>query len=308
MTSQLHTYGPTCLLYEPQREQPTSQDPNIIPPPPPIHSQFFYISPLPIDDPLTPLPTPSGNSAASQAKLPPRPFSVRDNIALEEAWQAHRRKSKESVSESRPHSNSGQGVRSPHERHQERRNGSKDRISALGGQKNGVKTMGAGEDIPPRRLRDEELEHSNLPGKRHSIPIPRRSKSPKHHRTSSPSAEEVESFPDIESTTPRTGRRSTNASVSGSPFIRAPIRHRLKPLFDTRMSSSEPGSASTSPERPTSASRATNIISPENQTLEGDQQSRSRSSSGATKNEPEVSVTVGASRLHQVELPDLQVT
>ena len=310
MTSQLHTYGPTCLLYEPQPEHPASQDPNVISPPPTLCSQFFYISPLPIDDPLTPLPTPSGNSASSQAKFPPRPFSVRDNIALEAAWQDLGRKSMNSVSRSRIHSNSRPcsipRVKNSHQRQQGMGYGCKKRESALGEQNNGSKRAFVDQDILPRSLRDEELDEDNAPRKRHSIPIPRRSKSPKHHRESSPGGKETEGYSDVHSAATRTGRRSRNASVSGSPFIRAPIRHRLKPLFDTRVSSSEPGSTSTSPERPVSASQDVNV-SHEDRLLEGGQRSRPRSSSGATRNAPEVSVTVGASRLHQVELPDLQV-
>ncbi|PGH05108.1 hypothetical protein AJ80_08407 [Polytolypa hystricis UAMH7299] len=88
MSGPVHTYGPTCLLYDPPPENnaPPASDPNIIPGPPKLRPQFFYTSSFPIDDPLTPLPPPSSGSSTSQVKLPPQPFSVRDNIALEEAW------------------------------------------------------------------------------------------------------------------------------------------------------------------------------------------------------------------------------
>ena len=54
--------------------------------PPPISVQYFYCSNLPIDDPLSPVPTISSNPANSATKLRPQPFSVHDNIALEDSW------------------------------------------------------------------------------------------------------------------------------------------------------------------------------------------------------------------------------
>lgn len=50
-----------------------------------MKAQFFYSSPLPIDDPLSAVPTPAGSDSKA-IKHPPRPFSARDNNALEEAW------------------------------------------------------------------------------------------------------------------------------------------------------------------------------------------------------------------------------
>ena len=81
-----HTYGPSCLLNdEPsshvQRTREYSDSP------PKLRAQFFYSSALPIDDPLSSAPPPSNSSTASLSKLPPLPFSVLDNRALEEAWQ-----------------------------------------------------------------------------------------------------------------------------------------------------------------------------------------------------------------------------
>ena len=54
--------------------------------PPKISIQYFYCSTQTIDDPLSPVPPPSSNPAKKPLNLPPRPFSVHDNIALEEAW------------------------------------------------------------------------------------------------------------------------------------------------------------------------------------------------------------------------------
>src|ERR1700749_3492823 len=60
-------------------------------PPPPLAVRYFYTSPLAIDDPLSPLP-PLSNSSSSSYKVPPRPFSVFDNGALDQAWLDVRRK------------------------------------------------------------------------------------------------------------------------------------------------------------------------------------------------------------------------
>ena len=53
--------------------------------PPRIHTQFFYNSLLPIDDPLSPLP-PLPTTSTTGLTKPPRPFSFADNCALEAAW------------------------------------------------------------------------------------------------------------------------------------------------------------------------------------------------------------------------------
>ncbi|TVY23400.1 putative phospholipase [Lachnellula hyalina] len=53
---------------------------------PELEAQFFYSSPLPIDDPLSVVPTPNGSESKS-VKHPLRPFSAYDNDSLEEAWR-----------------------------------------------------------------------------------------------------------------------------------------------------------------------------------------------------------------------------
>lgn len=85
MASIGHTFGPSCMLHSTsntftRRASEASIDP------PKISAQFFYCSALPIDDPLSPVPPPSSNPTNKSARVPPRPFSVRDNIALESAW------------------------------------------------------------------------------------------------------------------------------------------------------------------------------------------------------------------------------
>ncbi|KAJ5159814.1 uncharacterized protein N7482_006818 [Penicillium canariense] len=84
MTGPFHTYGPTCLLAD---EEPELSSLFSLSTPPDIRSQFFYVSSLPIDDPLAPLPPPTSGQASGNERAPPKPFSARDNLALEEAWR-----------------------------------------------------------------------------------------------------------------------------------------------------------------------------------------------------------------------------
>ena len=72
-----HSLGPTCRYHEPE-STPDGQ--------PKLNAQFFYISSVPIDDPLSPVPPVQSETAI--AKHQPQPFSNRDNAALEEAWQS----------------------------------------------------------------------------------------------------------------------------------------------------------------------------------------------------------------------------
>ncbi|KAK3343948.1 DDHD domain-containing protein [Lasiosphaeria hispida] len=76
-----HNYGPACRLAPIPYPKPIEGLEEI----PPIKAQFFYSSPIPIDDPLS-AATIVGSSDAKSSKLPLRPFSPGDNIALEKAW------------------------------------------------------------------------------------------------------------------------------------------------------------------------------------------------------------------------------
>lgn len=78
--SPAHTYEPGCDLAPAIAVSATDSEGEI----PPLRTHFFYASPLPLDDPLSAIPIPTGDSKS--AKHPPRPFSARDNNALEEIW------------------------------------------------------------------------------------------------------------------------------------------------------------------------------------------------------------------------------
>lgn len=80
-----HTFTGSCMLH-PASNEFTRRASIASTDPPKLSAQYFYCSALPIDDPLSPVPPPSNNPANSSPKVPPRPFSVHDSIALEDAW------------------------------------------------------------------------------------------------------------------------------------------------------------------------------------------------------------------------------
>jgi hypothetical protein len=76
-----HTLGPKCRL------APVSPpfDPSNPDDVPPVKAQFFYASPIPIDDPLS-TSTIAATADSRPARNSLRPFSQGDNNALERAW------------------------------------------------------------------------------------------------------------------------------------------------------------------------------------------------------------------------------
>ena len=80
-----HTFGESCMLRE-ESNTFTRRASSIAIESPKITAQFFYCSALAIDDPLAAVPIPSSSSATKPSRVPPRPFSVYDNLALEQAW------------------------------------------------------------------------------------------------------------------------------------------------------------------------------------------------------------------------------
>lgn len=86
MASEPHTYGPTCSLYV-ETNPFTRRASMVSEVAPKLKAHFFYNSALPIDDPLSPVPPPTTSASSGASNVPPRPFSVYDNAALEEAWQ-----------------------------------------------------------------------------------------------------------------------------------------------------------------------------------------------------------------------------
>jgi DDHD domain len=81
MFSSSHTFSPTCRLTRSVTFSGSKDDDD----PPALRAQFFYTGPLYIDDPCAAVPIPTG-AESKASNHPPRPFSARDNNALEEAW------------------------------------------------------------------------------------------------------------------------------------------------------------------------------------------------------------------------------
>lgn len=96
MTGPIHTYGPSCLLADDEPDLATWHSSETAPR---ARPQFFYASSLPIDDPLTALPPPSGGQDSGNERAPPQPFSVKDNIVLEETWLSILRDRKQKAAE-----------------------------------------------------------------------------------------------------------------------------------------------------------------------------------------------------------------
>lgn len=81
MAAPHHTLQPPCRLAPVAPPPPVKGLEDI----PPLRAQFFYASNIPIDDPRAPATIISSSDARS-GKLPLRPFSAADNLALERAW------------------------------------------------------------------------------------------------------------------------------------------------------------------------------------------------------------------------------
>lgn len=76
-----HNLGPKCRLAPVERPFTPCEGEAV----PPVIAQYFYTSPLPIDDPLSTV-TIAGSADTKNANIRPQPFSEGDNNALEKAW------------------------------------------------------------------------------------------------------------------------------------------------------------------------------------------------------------------------------
>lgn len=126
MSQAAHTYGPTCHLSRTVSFTGSKGDDDM----PELRAQFFYSSALPIDDPLTPVPS-YMNSESWLTNYPPRPFSSSDNSALEEAWLGL------SSDKDRKNHNRGKSPKSGWKRLAERHNTAVDAPAAKNGKKHG---------------------------------------------------------------------------------------------------------------------------------------------------------------------------
>lgn len=342
MAGPIHTYGPSCLLVDDEQDLTRFQS---LPSPPGIRSQFFYISSLPIDDPLAPLPPPT--SGTGNERLPPTPFSARDNIALEEAWHDLREARKTKLSgthRSRPNTSTGPpGIAVPgHESvsNVERRMLANQEDPSLVGSRGStlsnlqlfpddlpsrshkshiafatgsaeIQTHGLGKENRVSSPLDDGFKHDAPRG----IAIDRkraRSSSVNEsgaakRRSSSPLEAENVGEGDAEIGSLRADR-SHDASMSGSPFIRAPISQPQTPLGRSfESSSSKEGGEWQAELRTSTAPRSAPKPSGLRTTVSIDQLTQDSQRERTEEASAQSKIPVGVSRLHLVELPNLKM-
>ncbi|CAG7946335.1 unnamed protein product [Penicillium nalgiovense] len=342
MAGPIHTYGPSCLLVDEDQDLTRFQS---LPTPPEIRSQFFYISSLPIDDPLAPLPPPASQGTGSE-RLPPTPFSTRDNIALEEAWHDLReaRKTKFAANHrSRPNTSIGpSGIAVPGYEsvsNVERRNAANQEDPSLVGSRGSTLSNPPSfpDNVPSRShkshlafatgsagIRTHELGNENRVGAplsdglKHDTPrgiaIDRKrarsssvneSNATKGRSSSPPEAENVG---EGEETGSLRADRSHNASMSGSPFIRAPISQSQTPLGRSVEScSSREGGEFQAELRTSTAPRSAPKPSGLRTTVSLDQLTQDSRRERTEDSNTQSKIPVGVSRLHLVELPNLKM-
>ncbi|EAW14411.1 DDHD family phospholipase [Aspergillus clavatus NRRL 1] len=318
MAGPLHTYGPSCLL--------TDDDPDLSSwhsqsEPPKVRIQFFYTSSLPIDDPLSALPPPSGGQTAGNERTPPQPFSIKDNINLEEAWKdlrlAKERKDAESKKDSgiaRVTSISVPGRESVEEKEQGRQAGSREGMNLIGKDESSSSNIaswggtqlrsslggGSGDhsesSLPIRRKRELSLSDQFTAVKRVA---------------GKSSVSEDTAIGGLEAESLR-ARSSRDASISGSPFARAPPAQSQTPLGRSIESiSSKAGSPEVQGESSHTAPHHTALKSSglRSSVQEESPSNEPMSEAGAViEDDPsQTRIPVGVSRLHLVELPNLKM-
>ncbi|KAK5165480.1 uncharacterized protein LTR77_009009 [Saxophila tyrrhenica] len=220
-------------------------------PPPPVNARFFYSSPIPIDDPLSPLPPPT--TATASAKRPPKAFSEYDNAALDKAWHDLRRKILKYNEEQGEKSGSNDGSRS--------RAGS----TNIQGSRRGSGSQPATPRSKPIRLPASSLS-------------------------------QVEGLGDGTSEGSAFGEATHVPDTTGNPFVRAPSR---KQTVTT--------SRNERPARPQVKQHDTYDWDDDSHLL--DQNATAAETKDVRPSSaPSNKVAVGVSRLHQVEMPNLQMT
>ncbi|KFY38955.1 hypothetical protein V494_04161 [Pseudogymnoascus sp. VKM F-4513 (FW-928)] len=269
-----HSYGPTCRL-APNVDSSSKADDSQ----PPVRTQFFYASALPIDDPLSVVPTPSSDPRA--AKHAPRPFSPFDNNALEEAWLAFgparlkTRPRKSSISPKKPLA---------------------DTANAANGQKgSSVVDEGQGRSGVHSQPDDEDHKRPRTAASRESISVLTDEQTPGDTGSTIPSS-----------------LGASEAGTTGFPFQRAPERtENLRPLATAV--SPEPSSppAAFTPLEEDNSNRETEQLgptAPRDDTVPEDNETADAFRCESKEYAKETaSIPVGISRLHLVELPTLQM-
>ncbi|KAJ5587152.1 uncharacterized protein N7459_002917 [Penicillium hispanicum] len=341
MTGPFHTYGPSCLLSD---DEPALSSLYSLDTPPPIQSHFFYVSSLPIDDPLAPLPAATGQASENE-RAPPNPFSVRDNAALEAAWcelgRAQQARAAASQSSSRPATSKGRsGIAVPDQRpggeaERRRKIVTREEASLGSGQSTSSDLSSFPDDRSSRNLKSRSWYLSQTSDARAESSAERHNLGSslddninegnsgaseadrKRERSSSlndfPSAKRRSISPPYDEDGPDgpakiRANRSRDASISGSPFIRAPITQSQSPLG--RSLESLPAKESLQ-EWQAEIRSAPNRSVPKPSRLRAsvslDEGFPENLQEDTPPGESQTKIPVGASRLHLVELPDLKM-
>lgn len=337
MTGPIHTYGPTCLL---AHDDPDPSSWHSLDKPPKVRPQFFYVSSLPIDDPLTALP-PSGNQGPGNERAPPQPFSVKDNIALEESWISVLRTTKQELA-AKKHSREGSssnrnsGITVPGrefllDTDRKRHSGSHGDKSWAGSHKSHLSAPGSILDDEPCRSPEASIKHSaEKPRGRYSLDrgigesdrsgiltYRKRESSPNSNskaarrRITNSSHSEGPVSDSVESTSWR-GFPSRDSTISGSPFARAPLGPS-----ESMLGRSIESASSKDGDQGNRTEHQTNLPSHITQKPSGLRTSLHQAkacedpldgSNNSTEDQTaQLKIPVGASRLHLVELPNLKM-
>lgn len=284
--------APTCAYVADEDGGPLPHDSAA----PQVTAQFFYVSDLPIDDPLSPVPPMRTKNSAPGAT---QPFSVRDNAALEEAWRELMQREERERPQSRETSDNGmvsfpmfKGNRGETGLHSTE-DTAETNIQSVGTdfdltesrsrRRQASTNTSNGEIVVPgvgdqRKLAGTDL--SNLPQRRKDVDAPFRHVK---ERVSTNGSNSPMLGSSVESHL-QEGHLSND--ISGRPFARAPSGRNISKMVDDLDQDQNVGPVSRSASR---ESRG-----------KGPQMPQERLGEYAR-------IPVGVSRLHLVELPDLQM-
>ncbi|KAL8930977.1 MAG: hypothetical protein Q9208_000078 [Pyrenodesmia sp. 3 TL-2023] len=340
LSTTAHTYGPECSLHA-ESNVFTRRASAVSTEAPLLRAHFFYSSPLPIDDPLSPVPPPSSKPSAS-ARVPPRPFSVPDNKALEEAWQLQQKARSESEKSKRL------GSRSKKDRSSKATDAvhpeTEDEVmeELLNAPKREVSHRHAPNDphlvlcdhpdhvpfdstlpVTPNEIGQDELE-AGIP-KTHRTPFRRHNKAGKDEGTDprSPTKRLSQHFKRSSTDAPY-GSSPSERDTTGTPFLRAASRMRSRSRLRNTpaVGAQADGAASASEgDEPLDVREATfDRLPGEGKTFNAGSDSdfgspvppskavkHERRTSRRRREDEQISVPVGALRLHLVEMPALKM-
>lgn len=328
MAGPIHTYNSTCFLADDDPDLSTWYS---SPTPPKARPQFFYTSSLPIDDPSSSLPPPQSEV---NEKAPPQPFSAKDHIALEDAWRTLRetvgRKAalKAGIQERTSMRNSFVSVPGL-EASRLRQAGSRDGASPFESQQNSPNISGSaleaynakvranyrasGADVAPRssweglRVPSRQGYEAGDGAESASIGIIKRERPSFSHnfkptrRRTSASAHDEAALDEGDTGSGRTTPR--DVSISGSPFVRAPL---VPPSPLGRSLESGHGIQEL---HTATRNRDANTSGVRSNLHQEDPLDDAQTESGEQPGDENMKakIPVGVSRLHLVELPNLKV-